>query len=92
MCKALIRWTYHKIISINHIAQGGANFLKGGDIPRNITPPPLLRGGGESPGEQKSCDTGIEVCKMKAAASHFESIVALLCICQPEVGNYGHER
>lgn len=37
-------------------------------------------------------NAGIEVCKMKAAASHFESIIALLCICQAEVGNYGHGR
>ena len=35
---------------------------------------------------------GIEVCKMKAAASQFEAMVAFLSICQADVGNIGHGR
>ncbi len=35
-------------------------------------------------------NAGVEVCKMKAAASHFKSIIAPLSICQADVGNYGH--
>jgi hypothetical protein len=70
--KALIRWKYHEIIWINHIAYGRyswgirpsggeAIFLgyssPGGGIPRNIA---LFWEGDESPGGgQKSCDNGI---------------------------------
>ena len=36
---------------------GGANILKGGDIPRRFAP--LLRGGANLLGGRKSCDTGI---------------------------------
>lgn len=35
---------------------------------------------------------GIEVCKMKAAASQFESMIALMSFCQADVGNIGHGR
>ena len=35
---------------------------------------------------------GIEVCKMKAAASQFEAIIAFLSFCQADVGNIGHGR
>ena len=35
---------------------------------------------------------GIEVCKMKAAALHFESILSFLAFCQTDVGNIGHSR
>ena len=34
---------------------------------------------------------GIEICKMKAAASQFEAMVAL-SFCQADVGNIGHGR
>lgn len=37
-------------------------------------------------------NAGIEVCKMKAAATHFESVITLLSICQADVGNLGHGR
>ena len=35
---------------------------------------------------------GIEVCKLKAAASQFEAIIAFLSFCQADVGNIGHGR
>ena len=35
---------------------------------------------------------GIEVCKMKAAASHFEAMIAFLSFCQADVSNVGHGR
>lgn len=35
---------------------------------------------------------GIEVCKMKAAALQFESMIALLSFCQADVGDIGHGR
>ncbi len=35
---------------------------------------------------------GIEVCKMKAAASQFEAMVAFLSFCQADVGNIRHGR
>jgi hypothetical protein len=37
--KALIRWKYHEIIWINHIAYMGGEYPKGGgDIPRIFVP------------------------------------------------------
>ena len=40
----------------------------------------------------KLVSAGIEVCKMKAAASHYESVVSLLSFCNADVGNIGHGR
>lgn len=35
---------------------------------------------------------GLEVCKMKASACQFESMIAFLAFCNTEVGNIGHGR
>jgi hypothetical protein len=47
-CKALIRWKYHEIIWINHIAYMGGEYPNGGDIPRVFAP--NFERGCESPG------------------------------------------
>ena len=35
---------------------------------------------------------GVEVCKMKSAALHFESMLSFLAFCQADIGNIGHSR
>lgn len=35
---------------------------------------------------------GIEVCKMKSAATHFETLMSFLSFCKADVGNIGHSR
>lgn len=36
--------------------------------------------------------TALTVCKIKAAASSFESMIGLLAMCDANVGNIGHGR
>ena len=35
---------------------------------------------------------GIQVCKMKSAATHYESLLSLLALCGVDVGQIGHGR
>eukprot|EP00794_Sanderia_malayensis_P018527 gene18527-20387_t len=42
-------------------------------------------------GKNQLC-AGIEVCKMKSAASHFESLVGFFSFCGADVGHLGHGR